>query len=1124
MQTRIEAVISARFDQLLGRERIEQEIEESAKKVASIGTRAAQSVAADVISQVPQEKVSQEDLKSFEKIQKAFEASGRITDEKSKELITEFDYKRSLGMTETQWKSFEKRFSALGDESSEEMKNLEQFIRKEYSGVNDEKVREYFDQVAGIPGKIDFTKDYQEHVKKAKAYDKVFKFEEEGEELLSDFERKRQKGMTEAQEERYADKLTAYKEKIEDFQTKILPKYDLPDTEQAKIEENLKQLTENATKSYGLIKNSIEETITTQDSFFKQLQQAGYITMASGILNQAGKIAVAGATIEAKEKTSFDMTSAVGMYTEREQYELFKQNTERSIMATTAGMILGGGIGLLAGGAIGASVGGAMGSGIGSTIAEYFNKQAEGEYGERIKLTQQAIQMGMARVEEFRPYEIELRKASGKFGEDLGGSSGVGYTMQQELQFKEKFGDSLKRYDEELYTDQLNFARANYLKPDELMKINSYSRLTGQEYDTKMLAGAEEVAKGTFGPGMSKDRIVEVLESIAEINKEMLKHSANADSRDALKFAGIAEALFGVTNPYGRLGDLGMNTIKGIAELGEPKSEAHEAFLFRAYSRANGGKLFGEEGFLARKDSGIFYTPEGKEGNLELVLRQLKDEANKSPEMAQSMIWAMTGKDVTAETRLRLSSLVADETIKTDVYKMDKEGNFLNTKGEIAKDVKEAAIEKVETKGVEGFLTFLDEYKNKLELSGKTQEEIQKIEEDIKKKALGAATSYENSAEEIARKHRETADLWKEKTLKMIIELEEYQKTWLNSGQTIERSFSEVGKGLEYFLKKLAEQGIYMGEKGAKEYFNNEKYDALYKRAYTYMDNGRGFGDKISDEELKKTLQSGGRNIDEYKEYLANIMTERTTVLRGDKPKEVSKENSEYQNWMKILTADKVEVDKKEVIEILRLEAKRERESNSEEQFLQRYEERKNKKTTFSIDEGKNWRESAIERVNEQLANKGYSAKMISGYRKPEEQEKLVLAGKGEPDSSHTRGYAFDVQYSKNGRALTNEEAYKEIALRATLKQIEQIHPDIESGAFYKKNPIGEVNHFEAKKENLHVTISNDQIDVLAQKLYEGVRNGINGFNPNINIGFHGFADKTQSELENAAITNTNGL
>ena len=149
MQTRIEAVISARFDQLLGRERIEQEIEESAKKVASIGTRAAQSVATDVISQVPQEKVSQEELKSFEKIQKAFEASGRITDEKSKELITEFDYKRSLGMTETQWKSFEKRFSALGDESSEEMKNLEQFIRKEYSGVNDEKVREYFDQVAG---------------------------------------------------------------------------------------------------------------------------------------------------------------------------------------------------------------------------------------------------------------------------------------------------------------------------------------------------------------------------------------------------------------------------------------------------------------------------------------------------------------------------------------------------------------------------------------------------------------------------------------------------------------------------------------------------------------------------------------------------------------------------------------------------------------------------------------------------------------------------------------------------------------------------------------------------------------------------------------------------------------
>jgi uncharacterized protein YcbK (DUF882 family) len=1054
-------------------------------------------------------------------------------------------------MTETQWKSFEKRFTELGAEPSEDMKILRQHIEMFGSRTDDETAKEYFNQLAGIPGKIDFTKDYQEHVKKAKAYDKVFKFEEEGEELLSDFERKRKKGMTEAQEERYADKLTSYKEKIEDFQTKILPKYDLPETEQAKVEQSLKQLTENATKSYGLIKNSIEETITTQDSFFKQLQQAGYITMASGVLNQVAKIATASASIEAKERTAFDMTSPVGMYTEQQQYELYKQNTERSITAASAGLLIGGVVGGYLGGPGGALMGGSMISNFGSQIADIFNIEEKGKLDEKTKFLQQGFELALQRVEKFRSYEIEATKLEARFDSDLKGSSGLGYALPQELSYKRHYGENARRFEEDDYSEQLAFARETGLSPEEVFRLNRYTPITGQKYSGVNLESIKEYSKEIFGESADNKRVLDILEKIAELNVKALEYSANAESREISKMAAFPTALFGIDNPYGRLGDLGQKAINDMEPLAQPSSSAHEAFLFRAYNNANNGKLTGLNGWLARRDGGLFYSPTGKieDSNFKYILDELSQESHGNKGVAEIML-AATLKKATPEFRDRLATIAAGEPLNIVTgYEKNAEGKYLNEAGEIVESEDKAKKIYRTITGKDELMAYMQDTGRRMFGENLTEKQREETLDALFGNARKSISEYERTQERISRMDESIAAKWEKHMLDIQEKLAEKQQKWLTSGETMRKVLDKVTEGFENLDERLRKFGVApQNENDTKNSYYKKAYNELYERAYTFLNNSRGLDSsaEISDEQVKKKLKSDGKSIEEYEKHLAKILAAPTSFLRGEEKQNVDPERYEY--WLDFLKkdADNILLKMKKELETIK-EVPKNKAREAEENILHnKIGEKKgtslnsdllNEMTKEKLEQlalrvvglpnketrdvGKDWREDAIKRVNEQLANKGYSAKMISGYRTTEEQEKLILSGKrkGVEDSSHLSGYAFDVQYSKNGRTLTNEEAYKEIALRATLKQIEQIHPDIESGAFYKKNPVGEVNHFEAKKEN-----SNSQHIEAAIRELASVASSIKGslsnlnINPKVNLSFMGFSDTTNHELENSRL------
>ncbi|KAF0140173.1 MAG: hypothetical protein FD122_2680 [Stygiobacter sp.] len=1155
MQQRIEAVISARFDQLLGKERIEQEMEESARKIASIGSRAAQSVANDVISQVPQEKVSPEDLKTFDKIQKEFETSGRIIDKKSATLIEDFEKQKSFGLTESQWKSYEKKFAALGDETNEEMRTLEHFIKELYSGgkkqeyleqayklwdtgertpENIERIKELttrakkeeereepFDMLAAMPGKLNFTKDYQEHIRKSKAYEKVLKFEEEGEEFLSGFERKRTKGMTETQAEKYDDKFSAFKERIEDFQTKILPKYDLPETEQSKVEQSLKQLTENATKSYGLIKNSIEETITTQDSFFKQLQQAGYITMASGVLNQAGKIATASVSIEAKERTAFDFSSPVAMYTEQQQYELYKQNTERSVTAASAGMLIGGIAGGYLGGPAGALMGGSMMSSFGSQIADIFNIENKGKLDEEIKLLQQGFELSLRKVEEFRQYEIEATKLGNRFSGDLRGSSDLGYTLPQELSYKHRYGENARRFEENNYEEQLAFARETGLSPEEVFRLNRYTPITGQKYSGVNLESIKQYSKEIFGESADNKRVLDILEKIAELNVKALEFSANAESREISKLAAFPTALFGIDNSYGRLGDLGQKTISDMEPLAQPSSTAHEAFLFRAYSNANDGQLLGPNGWIARRDSGLFYSPTGKleDSNFKYILDQLSDES-RGEKAIPELILDATIKKATPELRERLAKIAAGEPINIVTgYAKNSDGKYLDESGEVVETEDKAKKIYRTITGKDELMAYMRDTGKKMFGDNLSEQQRQETIDALFGNAKKSASAYEVTEERISRMDETIAKKWELSMLKIQEQLAEKQQKWLTSGETMRKVLDKVTEGFEHLDERLRKYGVVpQNATDTKNSYYKKAYNELYERAYTFLNNSRGFDSsvEISDEQLKKKIESGGRSIEDYEKQLAKIMAAPTSFLRGREKENVDPERYEY--WLDFLKKDANRIllmMEKELKTIKEVPENKTKEELAIEKMMDR------KPDSKVGDLGKNWRENAIKKVNEQLANKGYSAKMISGYRTPEEQEKLISSEKrkGVEDSSHLSGHAFDVQYSKNGRPLTNEQAYKEIALRATLKQIEQIFPDIESGAFYKKNPIGEVNHFEKKNENsqvVHVESAIRELTSVANSI-KGSLSNLN-ISPKVNLNFIGFSDTTNHEIENSRL------
>lgn len=635
--------------------------------------------------------------------------------------------------------------------------------------------------------------------------------DEKGQELLQNFLQEKEVGLTRSQEKSWQRKFNkladeASSEYTQLYQDVLRPEIaNLPETEQQRAMQSLEDMKKKVVDAYRAIGEQIRTTKDEQQTFFEQLQKAGYFTAAGIVVNQGLRTMIAGAQIEARERTAFDLSSPIGMYAEREQAELFKATTQRSIIAETLGTLLGGVAGFYLGGGIGVAAGAAVGRGIGDQVAELFNIPQTAETQERIKLLQQTYQTASSMAEEFRPYDIEATRASGRFGRNLRGSMGIGYTPQQELQYKETYGESARRFEEEFYDAQLVFSRTNYLDPSDVMRLNRYSRFTGQNYGTRELMGGRDVAQSIFGEDADKKRVVDLLESIANINLEMLKVSANADTREAMKFGAIPEALFGINNPYGRLGDYGAQTIQQFASLGTVNSEAKEAFLYQAY-------MMGEEKpdineWLARERGGIFYKD-----NLTRALKFAQMYAGGDEKTAKTLLYSLMPGAMPSVVE-KTAGLISGEGIDivTD-YQKNKEGKYINERGNVVARMEDAAQIKRHIQGVEGLEQFQKEFEAKLKAEGKTDEQITEGFKQQMEKAASSASKFETVQEQVQQIHFKIAETWKDSVLNTQTKLAEIQETWLSSQKALSKTMDEVEKGFEYMRDKLKTLGLFPAE------------------------------------------------------------------------------------------------------------------------------------------------------------------------------------------------------------------------------------------------------------------------------------------------------------------------
>lgn len=409
-------------------------------------------------------------------------------------------------------------------------------------------------------------------------------------------------------------------------------------------------------KDFG---DEIEKAGKESGNLLESLKAAGALTLAGMAIDTGLNYWLKGKQIEAAERTSFDLTNPMSMYSQRQQYEVFKETTERSRQYEVGGMGLGlmGGVGLaaLAGvtggtGLIAAGIAGAyFGSSAGGKLAEGENIEARAKVEENLKFMNQSFGELRNFVGTSSQYDILRARTRARLGDEaIGRDLEVGsYMPEQRLQMRSEFADSRGIWNKDLYKEQMAFAGAMRIDPGDIFRLDSSARMTGMDVGIEGLRGARQTSQELYGSNLSPQKIVEVLGDIKRLNEEMLKANVNMDSRQALAFSKVPEQIFGISSPYGRMGDLGMETVKNLEGLMQPKSLAHEAFLYSALGTPN------IKDFTERMKSGIMSgdnfikTMEGVQrfsgGNEDLSYFMLNEMMPNAPAGMLPKISAMLG-------------------------------------------------------------------------------------------------------------------------------------------------------------------------------------------------------------------------------------------------------------------------------------------------------------------------------------------------------------------------------------------------------------------------------------------------------------------------------------------------
>jgi|GEM_PF-1584069 len=611
------------------------------------------------------------------------------------------------------------------------------------------------------------------------------------------------------------------------------PHSDADNTMKEKVREATAYFSENIAFMKDKLKEFSDEANNTKantNDLFETFKKAGYFTAFGMLLNKTTAATLTTAEIQARDVTAFDLTSPVAMWNERKQFELYSETEQRKRDLGLLGTIVGGATGTFIGGPWGAVAGMSAGGAVGDFIAEYINKGVSAQRQEEMKSINQAYGKAAEYVNMLSGYDTKAVQAEARFGQDMRGSSGLGYNAIQEMDMKRAFGEALGRFYEPLYYEQSMFARAEGINPQDLYALNRSARITGGDMGIMGLDRAADMAKRTFGEDSDTKRIVDLLTAVKDTNMEMLRLDINADAREAIKFGNIPGDIFGVLNPYGRMGDLGGQTLNILEGLGRPQTEAHHAFLFQAYG-TNDLMEFNE-----RLKGGIYYKD-----NLEKIFDFSQKMGHGNERDIYFMLDEMM-KDAPAGLLPRITELIKNGQIETDKYAVDekgrnifsdKEGNkifkdesgkYFNDKNQEVKDERYIHSLKQDTEKVTVTISDLT-----AQVEGKTDEEARKVFESYKLAAENNKSAFEIAQEKIVNIQLSIAESYKEMILNSQTRMAEVEDIWLKSALTQDKISEMLKDSFGYLDKKLADMGIYLSGGSVNQHFLEQKYNAVYE-------------------------------------------------------------------------------------------------------------------------------------------------------------------------------------------------------------------------------------------------------------------------------------------------------
>lgn len=358
------------------------------------------------------------------------------------------------------------------------------------------------------------------------------------------------------------------------------------------LKQGFRDSREEIDKFIDSLKNLPDQSKRTRgevDTLFDKLRDLSSYALGGMVIREGLNYLKTDAQIAAREKTSFDLSSPIGMEAQRERFDVFKENTERSRDYRIGGSVLG----MAAGAAASVVTGGAampfmlagfgFGNYAGSEIAGNKNIIRDAETDARLQRRSQIFTEIGSAVAGSSEYDILRARTKARIGEDSIGSLGLGYMPEQELQMRNTFADARGKYDPQLYKEQTTFARSEGIDPDAIYSLNLSARMTGMDVGITGLDQARQIATATYGENVSSQRIVDVLNSIKNLNEKLLQTNVDMDSRDATRMSALPEMIFGKDSTFGKMGERGGETLNILNRFGQGGNLAQEAWLYSAY-------------------------------------------------------------------------------------------------------------------------------------------------------------------------------------------------------------------------------------------------------------------------------------------------------------------------------------------------------------------------------------------------------------------------------------------------------------------------------------------------------------------------------------------------------------